>query len=50
MVYFVVDKKIISFPIASLFYKHLLLSDQDCILSCNLYVVSCLFAVQETVP
>jgi len=42
--------KIVSFPVGSLFYKYLLFSYQNLILSYNLYVVSCLFGVHwETV-
>jgi len=37
--------QIVSFPVGSLFYKRPLLSDQNVILSCNPYVMSCLYGV-----
>jgi len=42
--------QIVSFPVGSLFYKHLLLSDPNWILSCNPYVMSCLCGVPCTAP
>ena len=37
--------QIVSFPNGSLFYKHLLFSDPNWILSCNPYIMSCLYEV-----
>jgi hypothetical protein len=37
--------QIVSFPVGSLLYKHVMLSDANWILFCNLHVMSCLYGM-----